>query len=72
MKSDFAQLSNTVTLMGLSRLPLQDNSPVGNPPDPAIFNICQVDAPPVTSSELQTATHADPILGKVLSYVRRR
>ena len=57
---------------GLSRLPLRDNSPVGNPPDPAIFNICQVDALPVTSSELQTATRADPILGKVLSYVRRR
>ena len=57
---------------GLSRLPLRDNSPVGNPPDPAICNICQVDALPVTSSELQTATRADPILGKVLSYVRRR
>ena len=45
---------------------------MGNPPDPAIFNICQVAALPVTSSELQTATRADPILGNVLFYVRRR
>ena len=52
---------------GLSRLPVKDPSPVGNPPDP---NICQVDAPPVTASELQIATHADPILGKLLTYVK--
>ena len=49
---------------GLSRLPLKDKSPVGNPSDPTIFNICQVDTLPVTANELQTATCADPILGK--------
>ena len=46
-------------------------SSMGNP-DPAIFNICQVDALPVDASTLQAAIRADPILSKVLSYVRRR
>ena len=51
---------------------MKDLTPVGNPPDPAIFNIAQVDALPVSSTQLQSATRADPILGKVLSYVRRQ
>ena len=37
-----------------------------------IFNISQVDALPVTVKELQTATRNDPILGKVLNYVRQK
>ena len=37
-----------------------------------IFNISQVDALPLTVKELQTATCDDQILGKVLSYVRRK
>ena len=45
---------------------------MGNPQDPAIFNICQVDALPIDASTLQAAIHTDPILSKVLSYVRRR
>ena len=57
---------------GLSRLPLKDKSPIGNPPDPMIFNVSQVDALPVTVKKLQTATCNDPILGKVLNYVRRK
>ena len=36
------------------RLPLLNQSPVGNPPDPAIFNIHQMEA----------------LLGKILGYVR--
>ena len=68
----FCQTTQHCNADGLSRLPLKDKSPVGNPPDPAIFNICQVDALPVTASDLQTATHTDPILGKVLTYVKRR
>jgi len=52
------------------RLPLLNQSPVENPPDPAIFNIRQMEALPVTSSELQAATRADPLLGKILCYVR--
>ena len=34
---------------GLSRLPLKDKSPVGNPPDPTIFNVSQVETLPVTA-----------------------
>ena len=45
---------------------------MGNPPDLVIFNVAQVEALPVTAHELQAATRADPILGKVLNYVRRR
>ena len=56
----------------LSRLPLKEQSSMGNPQDPAIFNICQVDALPVDASALQSATRADPILSKILSYVKRR
>ena len=37
---------------GLSRLSLKDKSPIGNPPDPIIFNISQVDALPVIVKEL--------------------
>ena len=57
---------------GLPRLPLKDKSLVGNPPDPMIFNISQLDTLPVTVRELQTATCNDQILGKVLNYVRRK
>ena len=42
-----------------------------SPPDPNMFTISQVETP-VTAGELQAATYADPILGKVLNYVRRQ
>ena len=55
---------------GLSRLPLKDKSPIGNPPDPMIFNFSQVDVLPVSVKKLPTATCNNLILGKVLNYVR--
>ena len=45
---------------------------MGNPLDPTVFNISQVETLPITASELQAATCADPILGKVLNYVRQQ
>ena len=56
----------------LSRLPLKELSLIGNPQDPAIFNICQVAALLVNANALQAATHADPVLSKALVYVRGR
>ena len=53
----------------LSRLPLKELSLIGNPQDPAIFNICQVAALLVNANALQAA---DPVLSKVLVYIRRR
>ena len=44
---------------GLSRSPLMNKSALGNPPDPAIFNIRQMEALTITSGELQAATHTD-------------
>ena len=36
-----------------------------------VFNIAQLDALPVCSSELMAATHTDPQLSKILQYVRK-
>ena len=36
-----------------------------------VFNIAQLDALPVCSSELMAATHTDHPLSKVLQYVRK-
>ena len=55
---------------GLSRLPLQDASTRGNYEDAAVFNISQVDALPVHTSQVMTATRTDPLLSKVLRYTR--
>ena len=55
---------------GLSRLPLQDTSTVGNYEDAMVFNIAQVDALPVQASQVMSATRRDPLLSKVLRYAR--
>lgn len=55
---------------GLSRLPLEDASTLGNYEDAAVFNISQVDALPVHASQVMTATRSDPLLSKVLRYTR--
>ena len=57
---------------GLSRLPIKEMSSIGNPQDPTIFNICKVATLPVDANALKNATCADPVLSKVLAYVRRR
>ena len=43
-----------------------------SPRSRAIFNICQVAALPVDANALKNATRANPVLSKVLAYVRRR
>ena len=56
---------------GLSRLPVQDSQPEGNVTDATAFMIGQVEALPVQASEVEAATRTDPILGKVLVYLRQ-
>ena len=41
---------------GLSRLPLQQKAAVGNPPDPALFNVRQINILPVTAKQLAVHT----------------
>ena len=55
---------------GLSRLPVQEDQSCV-PDDAMVFNIAQLDALPVCSSELMAATCTDPQLSKVLQYVRK-
>ena len=51
---------------GLSRLPLSDSIPLGNVPDPTMFNIAQLSCLPVTAKMIASATRTDPVLSKVL------
>ena len=53
---------------GLSRLPLPDTRPEGNPGDAAAFTIGQLEALPVQASKVEAAT---PILNKVVKYLRQ-
>ena len=55
---------------GLSRLPLKHQVATGNPPDPAVFNVQQLNVLPVTARQLAAATCTDPVLGRVLRYTR--
>ena len=55
---------------GLSRLPLEQKATLGNPPDPAVFNVRQLNVLPVTAKQLAVATRSDPVLGRVLRYTR--
>ena len=54
---------------GLSRLPVREDQSC-TPDDVMVFNIAQLDALPVCSSELMAVTRTDPQLSKVLQYVR--
>ena len=54
----------------LSRLPMPDTTPIGNPSDPSIFNLAQVEALPIDVSALSAATKADPVLSVVLKFLR--
>ena len=56
---------------GLSRLPLQSTAS----PDPDIvaascFNMSQIASLPITAQKVATATRSDPLLSKVITYVR--
>ena len=55
---------------GLYWLPLPDDLPVGNAPDPAIFNMSQLESLPIQAQEVAAATAADPVLHKVLMALR--
>ena len=55
---------------GLSRLPVVTTSQLGNPTEPSLFNIAQIDALPIKVSEVELATRTDPILSKVLTCLR--
>ena len=55
----------------LSRLPLMDKLPEGNPPDPAVFNVAQLDCLPVHAQEVAAATRVDSILSKLLHCLRK-
>ncbi len=54
---------------GLSRLPLPESDCTSSVP--ASFNIGQIQALPITSDSIRTATRSDPILSKVLLYTRK-
>ena len=54
----------------LSRLPLPVTEPVGNPPDPAIFNLAQLEALPVQAQDVAKATRLDPELRLLLNCLR--
>ena len=56
---------------GLSRLPLPADVAVGNPEDPTIFNLTQISSLPVKASDIANATRKDPLLSKVLVYMRQ-
>ena len=57
---------------GLSRLPLHNQEVVGETKTVTIFNLTQIQALPVTYNQVQAATRRDPILSKIVNYVRRR
>ena len=56
---------------GLSRLPLPESQLQTTSDDATVFNLAQIQSLPVLSSDLETATRNDPLLSKVLRYVRQ-
>ena len=55
---------------GLSRLPLAQSTPVGNSPEPTVFNLRQIAVLPVDAAQLASATRHDPTLSRVLRYTQ--
>ena len=68
---EFKSTKSHANADGLSRLPVPDNSAIGNPQDVTLFNVSQIVSLPVTEVHIQTATRKDPILGKVLRYTQQ-
>ena len=56
---------------GLSRLPLQSKGSSEYSQEASIFNICQIEALPVTSKAVQQATRKNLLLSKVLHHTKR-
>ena len=55
---------------GLSRLPLSDVVPIGNPCDSTVFNLKQLESLPVTAQAVSSAMRTDPVLSQLLRYLR--
>ena len=55
---------------GLSRLPLLVNRKKKELSEPSIFNVGQTENLPVTAIQLRAATRQDPVLAKVLLYIK--
>ena len=55
---------------GLSRLPLPNCSQMAYSREPSHFNVCQIEALPVTAQSVTQATRKDPGLSKVLRYTK--
>ena len=55
---------------GLSRLPLQSTSRLGDVPEATAYNIRQLAALPLTSEAIKKATRTDIVLSKVLQYTK--
>ena len=55
---------------GLSRLPLTHVQPIGHSPDPAVFNLRQLNSLPVTANKLSSATRTD-VLSQVYRYITK-
>ena len=55
----------------LSRLPLTDGSPLGHSPEPAVFNLQQIDSLPITAAKLGSATRRDKVLSRVYRFIIR-
>ena len=56
---------------GLSQLPVGGSQQEGNLADTTAFTIGQLEALPMQATEIDEATRADPVLSKVLEYLRR-
>ena len=56
---------------GLSRLPLSAETAKGNPEDSTVVNLMQILSVPVLASDGAIATRKDPVLSKVLVYLRQ-
>ena len=54
----------------LSRLPLKSTEPEVISDEPSVFNVSQLERLPVTAKQLKAATRTDPILSKVLHFVK--
>ena len=56
---------------GLSRLPLLESSMPNASDEVTMFNVAQMQSLPISSSEPEAASRSDPMLSKVLRYMRQ-
>ena len=58
-------------MVRLSRLPLPSNKSIEYSRTPSVFNVHQIEALPMTATEVQKIIKSDPLLKKVLHYTKR-